>query len=96
MRALTKAGLKSPAAIAVGVAVTILPATDLFLMGRDQTYNVRRGLVDANLFVENGCNCTISTIGSRGRISLAWRLASVVGPVRYRIARTCLKCLACV
>ena len=30
-------------------------------MGRDQTYNVRRGLVDANLFVENGCNCSIST-----------------------------------
>jgi cytosine deaminase len=44
-----------------GVAVTILPATDLFLMGRDQDYNVRRGLVDANLFVEQGCNCTIST-----------------------------------
>ena len=44
-----------------GVAVTILPATDLFLMGRDQTYNVRRGLVDANLFVEQGCNCSIST-----------------------------------
>jgi cytosine deaminase len=44
-----------------GVAVTILPATDLFLMGRDQEYNVRRGLVDANLFVEQGCNCTIST-----------------------------------
>jgi cytosine deaminase len=45
----------------VGVAVTILPATDLFLMGRDQHHNVRRGLVDANLFVEHGCNCTIST-----------------------------------
>src|SRR3954470_6117173 len=44
-----------------GVAVTILPATDLFLMGRDQTHNVRRGLVDANLFVESGCNCSIST-----------------------------------
>jgi cytosine deaminase len=44
-----------------GVAVTILPATDLFLMGRDQTHNVRRGLVDANLFVEHGCNCSIST-----------------------------------
>ena len=44
-----------------GVAVTILPATDLFLMGRDQTYNVRRGLVDANLFVQHGCNCSIST-----------------------------------
>jgi len=45
----------------VGVAVTILPATDLFMMGRNQTYDVRRGLVDANLFVEHGCNCSIST-----------------------------------
>ena len=44
-----------------GVAVTVLPATDLFLGGRDQTYDVRRGLVDANLFVENGCNCSLST-----------------------------------
>lgn len=44
-----------------GVAVTVLPATDLFLMGRDQAYNVRRGLVDANLFVEHGCNCSLST-----------------------------------
>ncbi|WP_108661122.1 amidohydrolase family protein [Acuticoccus kandeliae] len=44
-----------------GVAVTILPATDLFLMGRDQHHNVRRGLVDANLFVEHGCNCSISS-----------------------------------
>jgi cytosine/creatinine deaminase len=44
-----------------GVAVTVLPATDLFLMGRDQTHNVRRGLVDANLFTEQGCNCSLST-----------------------------------
>ena len=44
-----------------GVAVTVLPATDLFLMGRERDYNVRRGLVDANLFVENGCNCSLST-----------------------------------
>ena len=44
-----------------GVAVTILPATDLFLMGRDQDFNVRRGLVDANLFLEHGCNCSISS-----------------------------------
>jgi cytosine deaminase len=44
-----------------GVAVTILPATDLFLMGRDQDHNVRRGLVDANLFAAEGCNCSIST-----------------------------------
>jgi cytosine deaminase len=45
----------------VGGAVTILPATDLFLMGRDQDHNVRRGLVDANLFVEQGCNCSLSS-----------------------------------
>jgi len=45
----------------VGVAVTILPATDLFLMGRERDYNVRRGLVDANLFVEQGCNCSLSS-----------------------------------
>jgi cytosine deaminase len=44
-----------------GVAVTVLPATDLFLMGRDQDYNVRRGVVDANLLVEHGVNCSIST-----------------------------------
>lgn len=44
-----------------GVAVTILPATDLFLMGRDQDFNVRRGLVDAHAFLAEGCNCTIST-----------------------------------
>jgi cytosine/creatinine deaminase len=44
-----------------GVAVTALPATDLFMMGRDQVSNVRRAVVDANLLVENGVNCSIST-----------------------------------
>ena len=44
-----------------GVAVTVLPATDLFLMGRDQDHDVRRGLVDANLFIEHGCNCALSS-----------------------------------
>jgi len=45
----------------VGVAVTVLPATDLYLMGRDQDHNVRRGVADANLLVEHGVNCSIST-----------------------------------
>ena len=45
----------------VGIAVTVLPATDLFLMGRDQNYNVRRGVADANFLVENGVNCSLST-----------------------------------
>lgn len=45
----------------VGVAVTVLPATDLFMQGRDQTHNVRRGVADANLLVQHGVNCSIST-----------------------------------
>jgi cytosine deaminase len=44
-----------------GVAVTVLPATDLFMTGRNQEFNVRRGVVDANLLVEHGVNCSIST-----------------------------------
>jgi cytosine/creatinine deaminase len=45
----------------VGVAVTVLPATDLFVLARDQDYNVPRCVTDANLFVAHGCNCSIST-----------------------------------
>ncbi len=45
----------------VGVAVTVLPATDLYLMGRDQDHNVRRGVADANLLVAHGVNCSLST-----------------------------------
>ncbi|MGO8916845.1 MAG: amidohydrolase family protein [Stellaceae bacterium] len=44
-----------------GIAVTVLPATDLFLMGRDQEHDIRRGVVDANLLVEHGVNCSISS-----------------------------------
>jgi cytosine deaminase len=44
-----------------GVAVTSLPATDLFMQGRDQTENVRRGVVDVNVLAEHGVNCSIST-----------------------------------
>ena len=45
----------------VGVAVTVLPATDLYLMGRDQDHNVRRGVADANFLLEHGVNCSLST-----------------------------------
>jgi cytosine deaminase len=44
-----------------GVAVTVLPATDLFMMGRDQVHSVRRGVADVNLLAELGVNCSIST-----------------------------------
>jgi cytosine/creatinine deaminase len=44
-----------------GVAITVLPATDLYLMGRDQDHNVRRGVADANLLIAQGVNCSLST-----------------------------------
>ncbi len=44
-----------------GIAVTVLPATDLFLMGRDQEASVRRGVADANLLCEHGVNCSLSS-----------------------------------
>ncbi|PPQ33674.1 amidohydrolase family protein [Rhodopila globiformis] len=44
-----------------GVAVTVLPATDLYMMGRDQDHSVRRGVADANVLVEHGVNCSIAS-----------------------------------
>ena len=44
-----------------GVAVTVLPATDLFVMGRHQDHGVMRGVADANVLMECGVNCSLST-----------------------------------
>jgi len=44
-----------------GVAVTVLPATDLFLMGRHQDHSVLRGVADANFLCECGVNCSLSS-----------------------------------
>ena len=44
-----------------GIAVTVLPATDLFLMGRDQDHSVRRGVADANRLLGHGVNCSLSS-----------------------------------
>jgi cytosine deaminase len=44
-----------------GIAVTVLPATDLFLMGRDQDHSVRRGVADANVLCQHGVKCSLST-----------------------------------
>ncbi len=44
-----------------GVTVTVLPATDLFIMGRHQDHSVIRGVTDANALVECGVNCCLST-----------------------------------
>jgi cytosine/creatinine deaminase len=44
-----------------GVAVAVLPATDLYTSGRHLDYNVIRGVADANALVARGANCSIST-----------------------------------
>lgn len=44
-----------------GVSLAVLPATDMFNAGRHMEHSVIRGVTDANLLIENGANCTIST-----------------------------------
>lgn len=46
---------------AAGIAVTVLPATDLFLMGRDQQFNIPRGVTPAHLLLKEGVEAAIAT-----------------------------------
>ena len=46
---------------ASGVAVTVLPATDLFNNGLHMEHSVLRGVADANALIAQGANCSIST-----------------------------------
>ena len=44
-----------------GVAVTVLPATDLFLMGRDADRDVPRGVAPAQRLAAAGVTCSVAT-----------------------------------
>ena len=44
-----------------GVAVTVLPSTDLYLMGRHQDHNVLRGVVPIHRMLRYGVNCNLSS-----------------------------------
>ncbi|MEE9209767.1 MAG: amidohydrolase family protein [Kiloniellales bacterium] len=44
-----------------GVAVTVLPATDLYLMGAERDYDVVRGVAPVHRLIEAGVNCALST-----------------------------------
>lgn len=44
-----------------GVALTILPATDLYLMGRDRDHHVPRGVTAAHRLLPYGAVCSIAT-----------------------------------
>ena len=44
-----------------GVAVTVLPSTDLYLMGRHRDHNVPRGVVPIHKMLRQGVNCNLSS-----------------------------------
>ena len=43
------------------MAVTVLPATDLFLMGRAHDHNIPRGVTPAHKLAEQGVTCSVAT-----------------------------------
>ena len=52
---------KAGALANAGVAVTVLPATDLFLMGRQQEHSAMRGVAPVHALLQHGVNCSLST-----------------------------------
>jgi cytosine deaminase len=44
-----------------GIAVTVLPATDLFLLGRDHPHSPPRGVTPAHRLAERGVTCSVAT-----------------------------------
>jgi len=44
-----------------GVALTVLPSTDLYLMGRHMEHSQMRGVTHAHKLLHHGCNCSLST-----------------------------------
>jgi cytosine deaminase len=66
-----------------GVAVTVLPATDLFTQGRHQNYSVIRGVTDANALIEAGANCCLSTNNVLNPFTPFWRF--LAGPDRQYV-----------
>ncbi|HEX3862353.1 MAG TPA: amidohydrolase family protein [Stellaceae bacterium] len=44
-----------------GIGVTVLPATDLYLMGRERDHAVVRGVADANWLGAHGVTCSLSS-----------------------------------
>ena len=45
----------------VGIAVTALPSTDLFLMGRGCDHNVPRGVAPVHTLMQHGVTCSLAT-----------------------------------
>ena len=107
---MAKLSLMPPAEVAVlaksladtGVAVTVLPTTDIFLMGRDRDHSVVRGVADANHLCDHGVNCSLSSnnilnpatpYGDCSLIRIANLYANVVQIDRSHQIRECFNML---
>ncbi len=44
-----------------GVALTVLPSTDIYLMGRAHDHNIPRGVTQAHRLLHHGANCSLAT-----------------------------------
>jgi cytosine deaminase len=44
-----------------GVALTVLPSTDLFLMGADRDHDIVRGVAPVHRMITHGVTCALST-----------------------------------
>src|SRR6202047_4929673 len=44
-----------------GIGITVVPATDLYLMGREGDHAVARGVADANFLSASGVTCSLSS-----------------------------------
>ena len=82
-----------------GVAVTVLPATDLFLMGRGAQHDVPRGVAPAHRLARAGVTCSIATnnvrnpftpYGDGSLVRMANLFANVAQLGREEDLETCL------
>jgi cytosine deaminase len=82
-----------------GVAVTVLPATDLFLMGRGHQHSVPRGVTPAHRLVEHGVTCSLATnnvlnpftpFGDCSLVRIANLYANIAGLGRMKDMASCL------
>ncbi len=63
LSALSPEGLRQKSRLLAdsGVAVTVLPATDLYLMGRHQEHSRMRGVAPVHELLADGVNCSLAT-----------------------------------
>jgi cytosine deaminase len=82
-----------------GVAVTVLPATDLFLMGRGHDHSVPRGVTPAHRLIGHSVTCSLATnnvlnpftpFGDCSLVRIANLYANIAGLGRMKDMASCL------